>query len=69
MLDARIVDSIEVSVRENGQDAALSDKIVALVNSLAEGNVKFDETDTVIRHISLLFEQTTVSYADIEAED
>lgn len=61
-LDSRVIAAIKEAVGEAGETAALSQKIIVWLDSLASGNARLSDRDLTARHLDLLYE--AVSDAD-----
>jgi hypothetical protein len=66
-LDKRVVVAIQEAVRELGESPALAQKIVAWMDSLAEGNARLEDRDATQRQVELLYEEV-VSAEEPEPE-
>jgi len=60
-LDRRVVVAIHEAVKEMGESPALAQKIVAWMDSLAEGNARLDDRDTTHRQVELLYEEVVAA--------
>jgi hypothetical protein len=58
-LDRRVVRALEEAVAEAGEDPPLATKLVALMEEMANGNVRLTDRDAATRHIELLYEEVS----------
>lgn len=63
-LDTRIREAIVKTVRDYGQDASLSNKIVAWMEALSEHNETLEDNGSKWTRVELLYEATAVEVAD-----
>ena len=59
-IDPKIKDSIEEAVQNFAQDNALSTKLLAWFEALANGNEELQDKESVLRHIELLYDNCVV---------
>lgn len=64
MLDSRITQAIEETVRSHGQSSGLSDKIVRWMEDLARGGESLDDRDAVQRRLELIYAATSTKVED-----
>ena len=67
-IDQKITDAIRGAVASAGQPEAVALRLVAWFESLAEGNERLEDPDSVERHFDLLFQATVVPGADRDGE-
>jgi hypothetical protein len=67
-LDKRIVAAIQEAVKEMGESPALAQKMIAWVESLAEGNARLDDRDATHRQVELLYQEVVGVAEEADAE-
>ena len=60
-VDAKIEETIEEAVREEGQSEALARKLAAWFDAVASGNEDINDRQSANRHLELVYEETQVS--------
>lgn len=63
-IDPKIKDSIEEAVQNFDQDNALSTKLLAWFEALANGNEELQNKESVLRHIELLYDNCVVDIGE-----
>lgn len=54
-IDAKIESAIRQAVTKAGQSGDVADKLIAWISDLAGGNAKITDSESVRRHLQLLF--------------
>lgn len=68
-LDPRIKSAVQEAVQELGQPSTVADRLVAWLESIADGNEQLSDRDSVHRRLELLYDSVVVNLPEESAQE
>lgn len=63
-LDPKIIEAVKSATKQEKQDKALADKVLAWMNNLTSGNEVVNDEQSALRHLEMLYDSVKSTQSD-----